>query len=46
MKMLLKNISSVITTVIFTYKGMFHSSIFVSGGSQKCILVWNTSKHG
>jgi hypothetical protein len=39
MMMILKNISSVITVVIFTYNGMLRFSIFVSGDSQKSILV-------
>ena len=44
-KMLMKNFSSVITMVIFTYNCVFHSSILVSVGCQKCSLVWHTSKH-
>ena len=38
-KMLLKDISSVITVVIFTYNCTFHLSVLVSVGSQKCSLV-------
>ena len=35
LQILLENISSVITMVIFTYNCMFHFSILVSAGSQK-----------
>jgi hypothetical protein len=45
-KTLLKNITSVITIVIFTYNCVFHSSILVLVGLQKYSLVWYTSKHG
>jgi len=38
-KMLMKNISSVITMVLVTYNCVFHFSILVSVGSQKCSLV-------
>jgi len=38
-KMVLKNISSVITVVMFTCYCMFHLSVLVSIGSQKCSLV-------
>jgi len=38
-KMLIKNISSVITIILFTYNCMFHFSILVSVGCQKCSLV-------
>ena len=44
--MLLKNISSLILVIIFTYNCMFCFSILVSVGSQKCSLVWCTSKRG
>jgi hypothetical protein len=44
--MLLKNISSVITAVIFSYICVFCLSILVSAGPQKCSLVWYTPKHG
>jgi len=45
-RLLLKNISSVISVVIFIHNCVFHFSILVSVGSQKCSLVWYTSKHG
>jgi hypothetical protein len=45
MKMLLKNISLVITMAIFTDNCMFRFSILVSVDSQNCNLVWYTSTH-
>ena len=45
-KMLQKNISPVITVVIFTYTGVLCSSILVLVCSQKWSLVWYTLKHG
>ena len=44
--MLLENISSVITVVIFAYNCVFCFCILVSVGSQKSSLVWCTLKHG
>ena len=44
--MLLKNISSVITVVIFTDICVFCLSILVSIDLQKWSLVWCTLKHG
>jgi hypothetical protein len=40
------SISSVITVVTLTDICVFHLSILVSVGPQKCSLVWYTSKHG
>ena len=44
--MLLQNISSVVTMIIFTYNCVFCFSILVSPGSQQCSLVRYALKHG
>ena len=45
-KTLLKNITSLITVVIFTDICVFCFSNLVPVDPQKCCLVWYTSKHG
>jgi hypothetical protein len=45
-KMPLKNISSVITVVVFTYICVFYFSMLVSVNPQKYNLMWYTLKHG
>ena len=45
-KMPLKNISSVITMVMFTYTFVLFFTTLVSKGPQKCSLVSQSSKHG